>query len=450
MIKKHLTGHVVAVTGTMSMSRAEFILKLEQFGAKFSKSISKKVTILVCEDVHSGSLKIIKAQKLGINIVSETDIFNSKYVFEAQKPQLDIVVKKDIVQTNSKVPIFAISGRLSKTSKEYGQLIAKHGAVFSSTLTKHVTYLVTNTPTAINTKTQKAKKHGIMIVDEDYLKDFLEGPPVINQQKVGKMKLGAPPSVLLAKKYDLKKHGSCVGWWVSEKYDGVRAWWDGSCLWSRAGNLFQAPQWFLDNLPKNQCLDGELFVDRKKFRETISIVKSHSMSDRWQDIKYMAFDVPDKKNLPFEERMQILAKLCTGTTLVFVDQVQIKTEDVLTDMLKEIENKGGEGLMLRKPESLYIGKRSNSLLKLKSFVDEEARVIGYSKMGKGDRKNMVMSLRLEDKNGVQFDCGSGLTDALRRNPPSIGTVVTFRYFERSSKSARPRFPTFVNVAFDRI
>ena len=54
---------------------------------------------------------------------------------------------------------------------------------------------------------------------------------------------------------------SCInlGWWMSEKLDGVRAYWDGKTFYSRLGNEFIAPSWFIKNFPSHMTLDGELF-----------------------------------------------------------------------------------------------------------------------------------------------------------------------------------------------
>jgi len=95
------------------------------------------------------------------------------------------------------------------------------------------------------------------------------------------------------------------------------------------------------------------------------------------------------------------------------------------------------------------GKRSDTLLKIKSFHDDEAKVIGYATKGKGRLAGMTGSLRLEDRKGIQFDCGSGLDDKTRKNPPPIGSIVTFRYQEKSQKSGRPRFPIYVGLAIDK-
>ena len=96
-----------------------------------------------------------------------------------------------------------------------------------------------------------------------------------------------------------------TGWWVSEKYDGLRAYWDGQKLWTRKGNLIHAPDYFLAELPRDTVLDGELWIGHGKFEETISIVRSEAPDDRWKQIRYMVFDAPQIKGL-FEQRMEFL------------------------------------------------------------------------------------------------------------------------------------------------
>lgn len=72
-----------------------------------------------------------------------------------------------------------------------------------------------------------------------------------------------------------------TGWWMSEKLDGVRAWWTGSALLSRLGNTINAPAWFTAGLPKVP-LDGELWCGRGQFTEAVSIVKNAVRQDDWK------------------------------------------------------------------------------------------------------------------------------------------------------------------------
>lgn len=203
-------------------------------------------------------------------------------------------------------------------------------------------------------------------------------------------------------------------------------------------------------MPNNCHLDGELFMGRGKFRETVSIVKSHEGGDRWHDVNFMVFDIPSAGSQPFEERMALINQVCQDVKNIrIVEQRKLEDGQNLDEMLKAIEDLGGEGLMLRQPGSKYEGKRSKTLLKVKSFKDDEAKVIGYAIEGKGRLKGTVGSLQLRNRAGVEFKCGSGLTDELRAKPPAIGSIVTYKYQELTGPGGKPRFPTFVGMAIDK-
>src|SRR5438445_9633811 len=97
------------------------------------------------------------------------------------------------------------------------------------------------------------------------------------------------PSLLLAQSWD--NAADLAGWWMSEKLDGVRAYWDGKQFLSRQGNLYHAPDWFVEGLPATP-LDGELWIDRKKFQRTVSIVRRQDKNEHWKEISYVVFDAP--------------------------------------------------------------------------------------------------------------------------------------------------------------
>ncbi|HTK78172.1 MAG TPA: DNA ligase, partial [Gemmataceae bacterium] len=102
---------------------------------------------------------------------------------------------------------------------------------------------------------------------------------------------------------------------------------------------------------------------------------------------------------------------------------------------------GGEGLMLRKPESRYEARRSAALLKVKTFHDAEARVVGHE-AGRGRHKGRLGALLVELADGTRFAVGTGLSDAVRSSPPPLDTWVTFR-FQGLTDGGVPRFPVFV-------
>ena len=118
----------------------------------------------------------------------------------------------------------------------------------------------------------------------------------------------------------------------------------------------------------------------------------------------------------------------------------------MIEELNKIEELGGEGIMLRKSQSLYEGKRSSTLLKVKTFSDAEAVVIGYES-GKGKYEGSIGALKVRNEEGKLFKLGSGLTDQDRLDPPKIGSKVTYK-FQELSKDGIPRFPTYFRKHID--
>jgi DNA ligase-1 len=82
-------------------------------------------------------------------------------------------------------------------------------------------------------------------------------------------------------------------------------------------------------------------------------------------------------------------------------------------------------------------------LKVKSYHDDDAKVIGYE-AGIGRCEGLVGALRVINKQGYTFGVGSGMTNALRQNPPAIGTMITYKYYG-STRDGLPRFPIFLRV-----
>lgn len=91
--------------------------------------------------------------------------------------------------------------------------------------------------------------------------------------------------ISLAKKWDPSINPT--GWMMSEKLDGMRAYWSGKGLWSRNGNRIFAPQWFTENFPSDVELDGELFVGRGKFDECMSVARRTDYSGDWEKVRLL-------------------------------------------------------------------------------------------------------------------------------------------------------------------
>jgi DNA ligase-1 len=255
------------------------------------------------------------------------------------------------------------------------------------------------------------------------------------------------PPVLLAESWD--NTTDLTDWWMSEKLDGVRAYWDGKQFLSRQGNIYHAPDWFVDGLPAVP-LDGELWIDRKKFQRTVSIVRRQDKSDLWNEVRFLIFDAPAATG-GFEDRLAFLKDALAKGSAKFASQhahERCKSLEALRAELARIEALAGEGLMLRQPGSKYVAGRSSTLLKVKTFHDAEAIVIGHQ-AGAGRHKGRMGALLVRLPDGTDFAIGTGFSDRERENPPAIGATVTFRYQELSDAGV-PRFPSWVGVRLDAV
>ncbi len=235
-----------------------------------------------------------------------------------------------------------------------------------------------------------------------------------------------------------------TGWWISEKYDGLRGYWDGRKLWSRKGTAIQAPDYFLAELPKDIALDGELWIGRGQFEETLSTVLSQTPDERWKRVHFMVFDAPQAKGT-FEERVQLIAATLPKQNQFVkpVLQYPCKGTAHLLAERDRVVGLGGEGLMLRKPESDYAAGRSPTLLKVKPQDDAEATVLAHLP-GKGKFAGKLGSLRVRTAEGLEFSIGTGFTDAQREAPPAVGSVITYRYRGLTAKGL-PRFPSYLRA-----
>ncbi|MGK0498570.1 MAG: DNA ligase-1 [Oceanicoccus sp.] len=265
------------------------------------------------------------------------------------------------------------------------------------------------------------------------------------------LSIGAtPPALTLATNYH--SNIDLNDYWVSEKLDGVRAYWNGQQLISRGGNPIHAPQWFIKQLP-NRALDGELWSGRGRFQQTVSIVRKQQPIDtEWLLIRYMVFDLPNSLQ-PFDQRLRQLQQLLPTSrqepidkSIQLIAQYKIASEKALQAKLNDIVRLGGEGLVLHRGAALYRAGRQLDLLKLKPYYDTEARVIDY-KAGKGKYQGLVGSMLMETPQGQRFYLGSGLTDKLRAQPPAIGSMISYRY-SGFTDAGLPRHPRFLRIRLD--
>ncbi len=268
-------------------------------------------------------------------------------------------------------------------------------------------------------------------------------------------------------------------WMMSEKLDGMSAFWDGGysrgmilsnvpfanlnkvknidieCtgLWSRMGKVIHAPDWFLDKMPPF-AVTGELYAGKGKFQTTMSIVRKNEPGEEWECISYNVFDAPNR--MVFSERairvangqywvipeMSFLAeKFCLDggrllpwetvysmlNGLPVIDNIRIDSGTNLWKRRDTVIKKGGEGIVLKHSQWVWSPERSKQIFKMKGILDCHVEVTGKTE-GKGRNKGKVGAWIVRDiETGVAFKVNArGDTD---RESNRIGETVRVLFRE---------------------
>ena len=240
--------------------------------------------------------------------------------------------------------------------------------------------------------------------------------------------------------YDVNKH-NINNWYMSEKLDGIRAYWNGKEFLSKNGNKIYAPSWFTKDFP-NFELDGELWSKRNDFENIQNIVLDTNPTSKWNEITYNIFEIPNESG-DFDKRLKKIKFWLDKNPNKFIKiipQKICKNTNELNLYLKELLAKNAEGIMLKNPTLEYFTGRSENILKVKKFYDDEGLVIGvnYSK------DNKFKSLKIKLKNGIIFNLGGGFSDIEKNNPPKLGDIVTFKYYDLT-KNNKPKFASFLRI-----
>lgn len=233
---------------------------------------------------------------------------------------------------------------------------------------------------------------------------------------------------------------------VSEKLDGVRAIWDGKELRFRSGRPVAAPAWFLAKLPQ-MALDGELWLARGKFDVLSGMVRKNQPIDaEWRQVQYMVFEQPGGEGdfATRYTRLRLAAQSANWPQLQALEQFRLASSVQLKDRLAKVVAAGGEGLMLHLGNAPYTTGRSDVLLKYKPLFDAEAEVVAHV-AGKGKFNGMLGALEVRSEDGMLFKLGTGLSDEQRKNPPPVGSRVTYTYRDLTP-NGKPRFASFLRIA----
>lgn len=254
----------------------------------------------------------------------------------------------------------------------------------------------------------------------------------------------APPPLLLAR--DWPPGADPSGWLVSEKFDGVRALWDGRALRLRGGGEVAAPDWFTAALPATP-LDGELWAGRGRFDAASAAVRRARPRDgEWRALRYQVFELPGAPG-PFTQRLAAIARAVAAAGFDGVQAVvhePVSSPAALQRRLDAVVRDGGEGLMLHRADAAYVTGRAEVLCKLKPAHDAEAVVLAH-RPGRGRHAGRMGALQVRTDDGVTFDLGGGFSDAQRTAPPPVGSRVVFRHQGVTAQGV-PRFARFWRLA----
>ncbi len=231
---------------------------------------------------------------------------------------------------------------------------------------------------------------------------------------------------------------------VSEKYDGVRGYWDGRQLWFRSGLPVAAPAWFTGALPP-VAMDGELWMARGRFEALVGAVRRTQPQDaEWRQVRFMVFERPGAEG-SFAERVASLQALLArhdGPAQAVVQETVV-SRAALKQRLDAVVAGGGEGLVLHRADAPFVSGRSPALLKLKPLDDAEAEVIGHVE-GRGRLQGRLGALRVRTVDGTVFLIGTGLSDAVRDDPPPVGVWVTYTHRGLTERGV-PRFASYLRL-----
>jgi DNA ligase-1 len=230
---------------------------------------------------------------------------------------------------------------------------------------------------------------------------------------------------------------------------------EGPCLFSRQRKAYahlEHIQAIVRKLPKGLILDGELFTTKAHFQTIVGLAKKKTLTEEDRVQHYLlelhCYDIVDPVK-PFTERYAILQDLfrthasVIGSTLQLCPTKEVAKESELKPAHDAYVATGYEGLMIRNKTGLYaVGDRSNDLLKMKEFEDDEFKIIGFYEAD-GAEKGCVM-WRCVTPKGVEFGCRPEGTredrqELFKHGSDYIGKLLTVKY-QNLTPDGVPRFP----------
>jgi len=247
------------------------------------------------------------------------------------------------------------------------------------------------------------------------------------------------PGIPLFSSFNPETHSKNVtDFWWSEKHDGIRAIWTGKSLITRGGHLINTPSGFED-LPPNIQLDGELVADT--FDDMLMAFQGGPDSIVWERVHYKVFDSPQWPDVPFSERYQRLLETEEDGKWNFrvIRQHRVKSFEQIQFRLKQMTDKGKEGIVLRHPDALYRkGRNAKMALKWKLVSTGQCDII---EPGDHDNSYLVRVHSPRESRGKTIQLNLEPHDASKARV-GLRAYFTYRGFTGSGK---PKFARFESL-----
>lgn len=250
-----------------------------------------------------------------------------------------------------------------------------------------------------------------------------------------------------------KRICNTIGWYMSEKLDGMKGRWINGKFLTRSGQEIKAPKWFIKLLPKFD-VEGELYFGKNTFHRTGSL-RSSSNQKSWETVCYYIFDLVDY-NLCWLDRQAFLSESIQKTDHIkLVKWEKVSSLSHLEKTYNKITEQLGEGIVIANPRGFYQDGHVEQILKYKAVQDSEAVIIGYNTDDKNVRLcsfivHPINSHTQKPNKKISFNIGTGLKVPQRYNYETkfpIGTIVSYTY-ELMGKNGKPRTPIFKGVRID--
>jgi DNA ligase-1 len=277
-------------------------------------------------------------------------------------------------------------------------------------------------------------------------------------------KLTSEFKVQLANKYDPDKAYKNTLWAASRKMDGLRCVLKNGKLYSRNGKEvigFDHIVGELNSLGEYELIDGELYSPEIGFQEIQGYVmrKKNVVEEDKKKIFYNIFAMINKTTTT-PEMVLAIEKLRAKNHRTYLRFVEYTIIDNDFEKIKALDklwvSEGYEGVMLRSMDVVYDWKRSDALLKFKSFKEEDLKIVDAIE-GAGKYKGMLGAFLCRGKvegHRIETECGSGYNDKQRaefwkNRQKMIGTLIEVKYQGLSDDKTSLRFPIFRKTKEDR-